>query len=555
VPAVTADPTDELLLDRDRCYRAVRSRDARFDGWFVGAVTSTGIYCRPSCPVRPPRRSNMRFYPTAAAAQQAGFRACKRCRPDASPGSPEWDPRADVVARAVRSIADGTVDREGVPGLARRLGYSPRHLERLLRAELGTGPLALARAQRAQTARVLIETSDLPFADVGFAAGFSSVRQFNATVREVYDLTPGELRRRARDRRTANPGTLHLRLPFRRPLCADRLVGHLLDAAVPGVEAGGPTAPGALAPTYRRSLRLAHGAGVVALTPFEDHVAAQLRLEDLRDLTSAVARCRRLLDLDADPVAVDDVLSADPRLRAAVRHAPGRRVPRTVDGDELAVRVVLAQQVAVPAARTHAARLVAAVGDPLPGALRFPVEPDHPVSADDPASTDPDAPGAGVRSLFPTAARLAATFDDLPLRLPSRRRSTLRALVAALADGAVDLGPGADRDAARAELASLDGVGPWTVEMIAMRGLGDPDAFPVADLGVRRGAARLGLPAAPAELTARAERWRPWRSVAVQHLWAAGAAPARTTEPGVATEPRAGEAPPADPDREKRRRR
>ncbi|UDY34323.1 DNA-3-methyladenine glycosylase 2 family protein [Dermatobacter hominis] len=516
MPATTVPP-DELLLDQDRCYLAVQSKDARFDGWFVGAVTSTGIYCRPSCPVRPPRRTNMRFYPTAAAAQQAGFRACKRCRPDASPGSPEWDPRADVVARAVRLIADGTVDREGVPGLARRLGYSHRQVERLLRAQLGTGPLALARAQRARTARTLIETSDLGFAEVCFAAGFSSVRQFNATVREVYDLTPGELRRRARARQAATPGTLHLRLPFRPPLSADRLFGHLLDAAVPGVEAAGwcGADAGATAPTYRRSLRLAHGAGVVALTPFADHVAAELRLEDLRDLTSAVARCRRLLDLDADPVAVDEVLAADSLLRRSVRRAPGRRVPRTVDGDELAVRVVLAQQVATSAVRTHAARLAAAIGDTLPEALR------HGVDGD---AGDGDADGAGsdVSLLFPTAAQLATAFDDLPLRLPTRRRDTLRALVETLADGAVDLGPGADRDAARAGLAALPGVGPWTVELIAMRGLGDPDAFPVTDLVVRRGAERLGIPATPAALADRAGRWRPWRSVAVQHLWAAG---------------------------------
>jgi AraC family transcriptional regulator of adaptative response / DNA-3-methyladenine glycosylase II len=503
-------------LDQDRCYRAVQSKDERFDGWFVGAVTSTGIYCRPSCPVRPPRRTNMRFYATAAAAQQAGFRACKRCRPDASPGSPEWDPRADVVARAVRLIGDGTIDREGVPGLARRLGYSPRQVERLLRDQLGTGPLALARAQRARTARTLIETSDLTLAEVCFAAGFSSVRQFNATVREVYDLTPGDLRRRARTREVATPGTLQLRLPFRAPLAAERLFGHLLDAAVPGVESGGdPDRPaGEAVPTYRRTLRLAHGAGLVALTAHDDHVAADLRLEDLRDLTSAVARCRRLLDLDADPVAVDAALRSDPQLRQAVRRAPGRRVPRTVDADELAVRVVLAQQVATAAVRTHAARLVAAIGDHLPASLT------HDPAGVGPSSHVPSAPLP--TALFPTAAQLAERWDELPLRLPARRRQTLRGLVEALASGALDLGPGADREAARATLAALPGIGPWTVELVAMRGLGDPDAFPASDLVVRRGAERLGLPTTPAALAAHAERWRPWRSVAVQHLWAAG---------------------------------
>ena len=347
--------------DPERCYLAVQSKDPRFDGWFVTAVTSTGIYCRPSCPARTPQRRNVRFLPTAAAAQRAGFRACKRCRPDATPGSPEWDGRADVVARAMRLIADGVIDRAGVPGLADQVGYSVRQLERVLLAEVGAGPVALARAQRAQTARVLVETTDLSMTEVAFAAGFTSIRQFNDTVRAVFAAPPSALRATGpgpvRGARAA-PGRLDLRLPFRQPLCPDTLFGHLAATAVPGVEE-------VVGTTYRRTLRLPHGPGIVALTPTASHIACRMELADVADLTAAIARCRRLLDLDADPDAVDRALSVDPVLGPAVGRSPGRRVPRTVDGDEFAVRAVLGQQVSTAAARTCAGALVAERGEPL----------------------------------------------------------------------------------------------------------------------------------------------------------------------------------------------
>ena len=477
--------------DRERCLRAVQGKDARFDGWFFCAVVTTGIYCRPSCPVVPPKRENMRFFPSAAAAQQAGFRACKRCRPDASPGSPQWNERADLVARAMRLIADGVVDRDGVPGLAARLGYSVRQVERQLLAELGAGPLALARAQRAQTARLLIETSPLPMGDVAFAAGFASIRAFNDAVREVFALSPTELRQRAsRGHPPAAPGALALRLPFRLPLIPDNLFGHLAATAVPGVEEWRDGA-------YRRTLRLPHGRGVVALRPGPEYIACQLSVTDLRDLAIAISRCRRLLDLDADPVAVADLLSEDPVLAPLVGKAPGRRVPRTVDASEFAVRVVLGQQVSTAAARTHAARLVTAHGEPV------------------------EDPGGGLSHLFPDLAALAA-LDPAMLALPRARRATFSALTGALASGAVDLGPGSDWQHARAQLAALPGLGPWSIETIAMRGLGDPDAFAAGDLGVRVAARQLGRPATPAALTRRASRWRPWRAYAVQYLWATG---------------------------------
>jgi AraC family transcriptional regulator, regulatory protein of adaptative response / DNA-3-methyladenine glycosylase II len=485
--------TGDVIEDFDHCYQAAQSRDPRFDGWFFTAVTSTGIYCRPSCPAMTPKRENVRFFASAAAAQQAGFRACKRCRPDAAPGSPEWDGRADVVARAMRLIADGVVDREGVPGLAGRLGYSVRQLQRMLLAEVGAGPIAIARAQRAQTARVLVETTALTMVEVAFAAGFSSVRQFNDTIRAVFATAPTELRSRARrfaagepPPREGAPGALLLRLPFRRPLCPDNLFGHLAATAVPGVEE-------AIGDTYRRTLRLARGPGVVELTPTAEHVACRLTLSDLRDLTTAIARCRWLLDLDADPLAVDELLACDPALSSTVAASAGRRVPRCVDGAEMAVRAVLGQQVSTAAARTHAARLVVECGEPL---------------AD---------PRGGLTHLFPSPEALAG----VGVAMPAARRRSLAALVDALATRLLTLDPGCDREQAIFTLSALPGFGPWTTQVIAMRALGDPDAFPAADLGVRRAAEALGLPSAPVALTAHAERWRPWRAYAVQYLWAA----------------------------------
>ena len=477
--------------DRERCIRAVQSKDARFDGWFFTAVVTTGIYCRPSCPVVPPKPENMRFYPSAAAAQQAGFRACKRCRPDASPGSPQWNERADLVARAMRLIADGVIDRDGVPGLAARLGYSVRQVERQLLAELGAGPLALARAQRAQTARLLIETSSLPMGDVAFAAGFASIRTFNDTVREVFALSPTELRaaRRPRARRRG----------ARDPAAAAAVP----VAAVPGQPVrppgghGGARRRGVAGRGLPAHPATAARAGRRGAAPGPEYIACQLSLTDLRDLATAISRCRRLLDLDADPVAVADLLRQDPVLAPLVDKAPGRRVPRTVDAAEFAVRVVLGQQVSTAAARTHAGRLVAAHGEPV------------------------DDPAGGLTHLFPDTATLAA-LDPGTLGLPRARRRTLSALAAALAGGEIDLDVGSDWEQARARLGALPGLGPWTVETIAMRGLGDPDAFIPGDLGVRAAARTLGLPATPAALTGRAAAWRPWRAYAVQYLWATG---------------------------------
>jgi AraC family transcriptional regulator of adaptative response / DNA-3-methyladenine glycosylase II len=475
-----------MYEDFDRCYRAVQSKDARFDGWFVTAVLTTKIYCRPSCPVRPPYAKNMRFLPTAAAAQQAGFRACKRCRPDASPGSPEWNLRSDAVGRAMRLIADGVVDREGVNGLASRVGYSTRQLERHLMAEVGAGPLAVARAQRAQTARLLIETTDLPFAQIAFGAGFSSIRQFNDTVRLVFDGSPTLLRAQARKRgTTATPGALTFRLPFRKPFTPEGVFGHLVGVGIPGVEEYRDGA-------YRRSMQLPNGASVVSLTPTPDHVVCRISLDEVRDLPTAIARCRRMLDLDADPEAVDEALALDPRLRPVIAKNPGSRIPRTSDEAEMALRIVIGQQISTAAARTHGARLALAVGTPI------------------------DDPGGGITHLFPTVEQLTE-LDPSLLRMPEARKRSFVSLVRALADGAVVLDAGADWWRAREQLHALPGIGPWTVEMIALRALGDPDAFPSTDMGVMRAAHALGI---DGDLAAHAhDKWRPWRSYAVQYLW------------------------------------
>lgn len=478
------------MLDHETCYRAVSSRDPRFDGWFVTAVATTGIYCRPSCPATTPKRTNVTFHPTAAAAQLAGFRACRRCRPDASPGSPEWNVRSDTVARAMRLIADGAVDRDGVHGLAARLGYSERQLHRLLTAEVGAGAQSLARAQRAHTARVLIETTAMAFSEVAFAAGFASIRQFNDTVRPVFAATPRDLRAVAARRPGAVPseaGTLSLRLPVRPPFDGAGLMRLLAQKSVPGVE----EADGS---SYRRALVLPHGEAMIRLQPHADHVTCQVSLADPRDVVPAVARARRLLDLDADSTAVDELLGADPLLAPLVRSWPGMRVVGGVDGLEMAVKAVVGQQVSVAGARTVTARLATAYGKPV------------------------TAPGGAVTHHFPTAEALAGS-DPTTLPMPRSRGRTLVALCTAVADGRVDLDAGADRDETTAALRALPGVGPWTADYVRLRALGDPDVLLTTDLGVRRGLERLGAAGDPRSAADHGQRWRPWRSYALMHLW------------------------------------
>ena len=495
--------TDEEPTTREAWLRAVESRDSRFDGWVTVGVTSTGIYCRPSCPtpVRPKRR-NMRFFATPASAQQAGFRACKRCLPDAAPGSPEWNRRDDLVGRAIRAIDDGVVDRSGVEGLARQLAVSSRQLNRLLSVEVGATPLALARARRARAARLLIETTDLRFSDVAFAAGFDSIRQFNDTVQEVFARSPSELRRLAVSKRaggskpveaTAPGTTIPMRLALRPPYNRLQVMNWLHSHAVPGVEV-------AAGNRYARSLRLPGGPATVVVELLEDHAIASFRLSSLSDLQTAVHRCRRMLDLDADPAAVDACFADDPFLGASVIANPGTRSPADVDGFDAVLRAVVHQQVSVASAVGVLARLTAR----------------HGIALDEPCALDDRL----ITTVIP-GAEVWAELDPASLGLPASRAATIVAVSRSVAEGEVDLSPGADRDAARRALLSVKGIGPWTAAIASLRGLSDPDVFVPGDLALRRAAESLGVPSSPTDLDAMSERWRPWRSYAMHHLWQA----------------------------------
>lgn len=479
--------------DVDLAYRAVSSRDPRFDGRLYVGVLSTGVFCRPSCPSRTPRPENCVFHRSVAACVSAGFRACRRCRPDAQPGTRDWDLDADLAGRALRLLEQGVVDDEGVAGLAARLAVSPRHLHRVLVAQLGAPPADLARTRRAQVARMLIDETELPLAQVAFAAGFRSVRQFNEVMRAHVGAPPSSLRRGTRARagagaRTlaagggggADGGALGVRLRHRPPFDADAWLAHVAARAVPGLEE--------VVGTVVRRVLPGRGGPILAELDLSDGVVARLVLPNLDGLSRAVGRLRHWADLDADPARVDEVLAEDPLLAPLVAARPGLRVPGSVDPGELAVRTVLGQQVSVSGARTLTARLVAAFGEPTPWGLHA----------------------------FPTPAALARAGESglRALGLTGARASALAGLAVAL-DGGLDLGPGADRERSRALLSALPGIGPWTVEYVALRALGDPDAFPAHDLVLRQVLGGMS----PAQARLRAERWRPWRGYAAQHLW------------------------------------
>ncbi|WP_438856279.1 AlkA N-terminal domain-containing protein [Agromyces sp. M3QZ16-3] len=511
-PTATADPlADPVFAER---YRAMLARDARFDGQFITGVHSTGIYCRPSCPAAPPKPRNVTFYRTAAAAHEAGLRACKRCLPDAVPGSPEWDLDDDLAARAMRLIADGVVEREGVPGLAGRLGYTPRHLTRVLTAELGAGPLALARAHRAQTARALLTSTSMRVSDVAFAAGFGSIRQFNDTVRAVYERSPLELRATAHGRRggrvatatasaplastaatddsgspaPGDAGVVRLRLPARPPFDAAGVFAWLATRALGGVESAGPD-------HYARALALPTGPALVRLAAVGDAAAldVEAHLSSLADLAPLVARVRRLFDLDADAEAIDAALAGDPVLAPAVAAVPGIRMPGCLDPHELVVRALVGQQVSVAAARTALTRLAADLGERV-------------------------ELGGDVRTLFPTPSAIAAHGAEV-LRGPAARIRTIVDVCGRLASGDLVVAPERERGELRAELLAVPGIGPWTAGYLAMRVTREPDELLVSDLALRNGAERIGLPSDPKALAARGAAWAPWRSYASMHLW------------------------------------
>ncbi len=472
-----SDLVADLLGDPKACYRVVSSRDGRWDGRLYLGVVSTGVYCRPSCSALTPKPENCRYYPSGSAAVAAGFRACRRCRPDALPGSRDHDHRGDLVGRALRLIRDGAVDERGVAGLAALLNVSERHLTRVLTAEVGVGPARLASSRRAQLARLLIEQSTMGMADVAFTAGFASIRQFNDVMRAEFGRPPSALRTppRASDRQPVTHGSgLTLRLPYREPYAADLMWAYLGARLVPGIEHLACDA------TMERSIRAQSGAGRVWVhRPSAGLVRVRLDLQDLGDLGSAVASVRRWLDLDADPAVVTSTLQLDPGLAGLVDAAPGLRVPGALDGFELAVRAVVGQQVSVAGARTMLGRVAAAVGD---------------------------------RGMFPSAAQVV---DGGPgalagLGLTGRRVDTLVNLASAVADGTLALDPGADRIEARRLLRAIPGIGPWTADYVALRALGDPDAWPGTDLVLARRVRADGLDPS---------RWRPWRGYAAMYLW------------------------------------
>ncbi|MCH7789980.1 MAG: helix-turn-helix domain-containing protein [Acidobacteria bacterium] len=466
-------------LDFDTKYRAVLSRDRRFDGWFIVGVTSTGIYCRPSCPTPiHPKPSNVEFFATAAAAQRHGLRSCKRCRPDAVPGSPELTRRDDLATRALRLITDGVVDRDGVSGLAAALTTGVRQLNRALVAELGASPLELARAQRAHNARVLIETTEMSFAEIAFAAGFGSIRQFNDTFMAVYDLTPSQLRRRPAHGLLQTAGTITLRLPHREPIALDHLFRFHAKRAIAGIEEGDHR-------QYRRWLRAEGGPAHLELEPADGHILAHLRLHRPADLAQVVNRCRAMFDLDADPVSIADHLRTEPVLGPLVTRNPGLRSPGCADPFEAVVRAIVGQQVTVSAACTTIARLTAQLGEAIP-------------------HTD--------ARLFPTPEAFAGA-DPSKFAMPVRRAAALTAIGRAVLDGDVDLHLGADPDELCTQLRAIDGIGPWTANYVLMRGLSHPDIYLAGDLIIERSAARLGVAASDTA------RWAPWRSYATHHIW------------------------------------
>lgn len=478
-----------MRLDPEVCERARLARDARFDGRFFIAVLTTGIYCRPICPVRPPKPQNVRFYPSAAAAAEAGFRPCLRCRPEASPGTPAWLGTAATVSRALRLIADGALDDSSVEALAARLGVGARHLTRLFQRHLGASPLAVAKNRRLLFAKTLLNETELSMAQVALAAGFGSIRRFNAVFRETYGSPPGKLRKTKR-RSSERKGDFLLRLPFRPPFDWQGIVDFLAPRAIPGVER-------VEADLYARSIALDGRSGWIVVRPLpgQSYLELEIDFPEPQALYRIVERVRRIFDLGADPAQIAAQLSLDAKLAPLVEANPGLRLPGAWDCFELAVRAVLGQQVTVKGASTLAGRLVQAFGEP--------------------ASRGVDL---GLTHLFPTESAMAAG-EPAQIGMPRARGEALRGLAAAVRDGRVVFDTALGVEPLETQLTALPGLGSWTAQYVAMRALNEPDAFPASDLGLLRAAERLGIAANARELATQAESWRPWRAYAAMHLW------------------------------------
>ena len=484
-----APQTTALIgLDGDAAYQAIVSRDRRFDGRLWFGVTSTGIYCRPVCPAQTPLQANVRFFAVQAAAVSSGFRACKRCRPDSAPGSRHWDHRHDLTAKALRLIADGLVDDAGVAGLAATLHVSERHVHRTLVAEVGASPLQLAQSRRAQTARMLLEQTDLTVSDVAFAAGFSSLRQFNDVIKREFGAPPSELRTPVGSALAATDRLLVLRLRYRPPYDATQMGEFLAARAIPGLEVHTASTSGWV---HRRVIQLPARPASVDVSVHDGHVLVRSDC-DVRDTAQLVRKVRQWLDLNADPDSINHVLRRDETMRRLVDARPGMRVPTTVDPWETLVRAIVGQQVSVSGATTVLGRLVAATSASTPDNL----------------------------VAFPDAASVAELGSDriAKLGMPGARARTIFGAADAVAHGRIDL-RNPDVESLRAELLAMPGLGPWTVNYLQMRGLGDPDAFPETDLIIKQNARRLGLPDSPRQLAAHANRWSPWRAYAAHHIW------------------------------------
>ncbi len=485
-----------MSLDAATCYRALSARDSRFDGRFFTGVLTTGIYCRPVCPARTPRRENVRFFPCAAAAEKEGFRACRRCRPDSAPGTPAWAGASATVARALRLISTGALDESPVDALSSQLGVGERHLRRLFRHELGASPVEIAATRRVHFARHLLSETSLPVGAVAFSAGFGSIRRFNEAFREAFGCTPAECRRSggAPGGRASERGRLSLTLPYQPPFRWKDLVSFLAPRAIPGVEwiEGG---------VYRRSFSDGVRSGVLEIERVSGAHALELRVPEVSaaELLTIAARARKLFDVDADVATIARHLSHDPNLAPDVRRAPGLRVPGCWDPFEVTVRAILGQQVTIAAATTLTGRLVQALGDPLP------------------------EPSGAVTHLFPTAAAVAGA-DVAGIGIPKRRADAISQLARASATGELEWRGAGGLDGFIARLTAIPGIGPWTAHYVAMRALAEPDAFPAGDLWLRR-LIEPGKTLTEKETENRSAAWRPWRAYAAFYLWRRAAAP------------------------------
>ncbi len=482
-----------MELDHQHCYAIIKSRDARFDGRFYAGVLTTGIYCRPICPARKPRPKNVRFFVTAAAAEEAGLRPCLRCRPESSPGTPDWSGSSALVARALRLISEGFLDGDGIPELAGRLHVGPRHLRRLFLKHLGAPPIAVAQNRRVLFAKKLLTETSLPVTEVAFSAGFSSIRRFNAAMHKTYGQPPSALRTAAAT--GLEPSHFELKLAYRPPYDWGFMRQYLQARAIPGVEFVDQH-------RYVRTASIEDRAGLIQVQPVHSKNALLLRVSPTlsRNLLQIADRTRRLFDLSADPLEIGAHLGQDEWLASRIRQHPGIRVPGTWDGFETAIRAILGQQVSLRAANTLAGRLVAVCGRKL--------------------ETEGQAE---LTHLFPTAAQLSGTgWEDVGL--PASRIRAIRELAGAVRDGRLQLDTAASLEEAVDGLTALPGIGPWTAHYIALRVYGEPDAFPAHDLVLRKAAGQDGKPASAADLQKLAEAWRPWRAYAAMYLWRDSAA-------------------------------